>query len=91
MSIRTDPNGRLYLSSDLRDRYGERFHVVEYADRIELVPIDEEPLRAVREEIGDALEGSSVADLEAAAHDRAKRAAEADLGRANGAAEDPAE
>jgi hypothetical protein len=59
MSVETDASGRLYLSAELRQKYGEKFHVVEYEDRIELIPIDEDPLQAVRDEIGDVLEGES--------------------------------
>jgi hypothetical protein len=57
MSGETDPHGRLYLSSELRQKYGEKFHVVEYRDRIELIPIDEDPVEAIREAAGDAFEG----------------------------------
>lgn len=54
MTIQTDLQGQLYLSSDLRKQYGERFHVVEYEDRLELIPIDDDPLQAVRDELGGA-------------------------------------
>ncbi|WP_254838806.1 AbrB/MazE/SpoVT family DNA-binding domain-containing protein [Natronomonas marina] len=90
MSIETDANGRLYLSSDLRRKYGEKFHVVEYEDRLELVPIDEDPLQAVRDEVGDALDGDSAGELRAEALRRAKRQAEEDLEAAERDAEDAA-
>lgn len=63
MSAETDSHGRLYLSAELREKYGERFHVVEYEDRIELVPIDDNPLAAIREAAGDTFEGLSVDEL----------------------------
>lgn len=63
MSVETDDHGRLYLSSELREKYGEKFHVVEYEDRIELVPVAEDPLQAVREAVGDAFDGVSVEEL----------------------------
>ena len=91
MTIRTDSQGRLYLSSDLREQYGERFHVVEYEDRLELIPIDEDSLRAVRDEIGDALEGESREELREGTLQRAKQEAEEDLERAKRDAEDTAE
>jgi hypothetical protein len=91
MTIQTDSQGRLYLSSDLRKQYGERFHVVEYEDRLELIPIDEDPLQAVRDEIGDALEGESIEELREGALQRAKQEAEKDLERAKRDAEDTAE
>lgn len=79
MAVETDAHGRLYLSADLREQYGEKFHVLTYEDRIELVPIDDDPLAAVRDEVGDALAGKSTAELRAEALDRARREAEADL------------
>lgn len=91
MSVETDSHGRLYLSSELRQKYGERFHVVEYEDRIELIPIDEDPLQAVRDEIGDALEGKSREELREEALQRAKQEAEDDIERAKQEAGDSAE
>ncbi|MXR19115.1 AbrB/MazE/SpoVT family DNA-binding domain-containing protein [Halobacterium bonnevillei] len=91
MSVETDSHGRLYLPAELRDKYGERFHVIEYEDRIELIPIEENPLEAVRDEIGDSLEGESREELRAEALQRAKQEAEADLEQAKRDARDAAE
>lgn len=91
MTIQTDSQGRLYLPSDLRTQYGEKFHVVEYEDRLELIPIDQDPLQAVRDEIGDALEGESIAELREGALQGAKQEAEADLEQATREAEDATE
>jgi hypothetical protein len=91
MSVETDSHGRLYLSSELRQKYGEKFHVVEYEDRIELIPIDDDPLQAVRDEVGDALEEKSREKLQGEALQRAKQEAEDDITQAKHAAEDPAE
>jgi len=56
MLVGTDSHGRLYLSAELRQQYGEKFHVVTYEDRIELIPIADDPLQAVRDAAGDAFE-----------------------------------
>ena len=79
MTVQTDSQGRLYLSSELRKRYGEQFHVVEYDDRLELIPIDEDPLGAVRDEIGDSLDSASIETLRNEAHERARREAKRDI------------
>jgi hypothetical protein len=63
MSVETDDRGRIYLEKALRERYGEQFHIVTYRDRIELVPVDEDPLEGLREAVGDAFEGKSVSEL----------------------------
>ena len=91
MTIQTDSQGRLYLSSDLRKQYGERFHVVEYEDRLELIPIDDDPLQAVRDELGGALEGESTDELREQALQRAKQEAEEDLKQAKREAKDTPE
>lgn len=45
-----DERGRLTVPKDLRERYGDHFHVVDLHDGIKLVPIAEDPLAALREE-----------------------------------------
>ncbi|MDZ7746854.1 MAG: AbrB/MazE/SpoVT family DNA-binding domain-containing protein [Halobacteriales archaeon] len=91
MSAETDSHGRLYLSAELRQKYGEKFHIVEYEDRIELIPIDEDPLQAVRDEIGDELDGKSKEALREDALNRAKQEAEDDIEQAKRDAGDAAE
>lgn len=81
MGTTTDDRGRLYLSKDIRERHGERFHVVEYSDHIELIPIDDDPLEGLRDAVGDAFEGKSVEELRDEARERARDEAENDLRR----------
>ncbi|GAB3036973.1 AbrB/MazE/SpoVT family DNA-binding domain-containing protein [Natronobiforma cellulositropha] len=81
MSVETDSHGRLYLSSELRQKYGEKFHIVEYEDRLELVPIDADPLQAVREAAGGAFDGKSAAELKGEALEQARQEASEDLER----------
>jgi len=88
MSIETDSHGRLYLTSKLRQKYGEKFHVVEYEDRLELIPIDEDPLQAIREAAGDAFEGESIEELREEAREQAQRDAEEGFERGKRAAGD---
>lgn len=71
MATKTDERGRLYLSKELRERYGEQFHVVEYADRIELIPVDEDPLEGLREAVGDAFSDVSIEELREQARQQA--------------------
>ncbi|MFY4815539.1 AbrB/MazE/SpoVT family DNA-binding domain-containing protein [Halorubrum salsamenti] len=60
MTTETDDRGRIYLSKDLRDRHGERFRVVDLPSRSVLVPVDDDPLQAVRESVGPAFEGKDI-------------------------------
>jgi hypothetical protein len=79
MSIQTDTEGRLYLPAELREEYGEKFHIVRYDDRLELIPIADDPLAAVREAVGDAFEGKSAAELKEEALAAAQQEARNDL------------
>lgn len=88
MSVETDSHGRLYLSSELRQKYGKKFHVVEYEDRLELIPIDENPLEAIRDAAGDAFEDKSTDELREGAREQAKKDAEAGFARGKRSAED---
>lgn len=77
MTTETDDRGRIYLSKDLRDRHGERFRVVDLPSRIVLVPVDDDPLQAVRESVGPAFEGKDIdalrEDARAAITEEARR------------------
>ncbi|ELZ43746.1 hypothetical protein C463_08759 [Halorubrum californiense DSM 19288] len=63
MTTETDDRGRIYLSKELRDRHGERFRVVDLPSRIVLVPVDDDPLHAVRERVGSTFEEKDIDDL----------------------------
>ena len=43
-------DGRISLPKALREKYGERFELVDRGDRLVLIPIDEDPLEALRAE-----------------------------------------
>jgi bifunctional DNA-binding transcriptional regulator/antitoxin component of YhaV-PrlF toxin-antitoxin module len=74
MVTETDDRGRLYLPKDLRDRHGERFRVVDLPSRVVLIPVDEDPLGAVRDAVGEQLAGRSVAELKREARSAAREA-----------------
>jgi bifunctional DNA-binding transcriptional regulator/antitoxin component of YhaV-PrlF toxin-antitoxin module len=48
-----DGRGRLTLPKEIRERYGERYHIVQLHDGIKLIPIEEDPLDALRSEFAD--------------------------------------
>jgi bifunctional DNA-binding transcriptional regulator/antitoxin component of YhaV-PrlF toxin-antitoxin module len=48
-----DDRGRLTLPKELRERYGDRYHIVELHDGIKLIPVAENPLDALRDEFAD--------------------------------------
>lgn len=52
-NARLDERGRLTLPKEVRERYGERYHIVELHDGIKLVPLADDPLEALRDEFAD--------------------------------------
>lgn len=58
MSAETDQQGRLYIPKEVREKYGEKYHIVTYEDRIELIPVAKDPLAAVREAAGELHDAS---------------------------------
>ncbi|OAQ52371.1 hypothetical protein HTG_12165 [Natrinema mahii] len=81
MGTETDDRGRLYLSKGLRERHGERFHVVEYSDHIELIPIDDDPIEGLREAVGDAFDDKSIDELRDEARELAREEVANDVRR----------
>lgn len=52
MVTKTD-NGRVYIPKRLREKYGDRYRIVDSGDGLFLVPVPDEPLDALREEWSD--------------------------------------
>jgi bifunctional DNA-binding transcriptional regulator/antitoxin component of YhaV-PrlF toxin-antitoxin module len=48
-----DGRGRLTLPKEIRERYGDHYHIVQLHDGIKLIPIEENPLDALRSEFAD--------------------------------------
>jgi bifunctional DNA-binding transcriptional regulator/antitoxin component of YhaV-PrlF toxin-antitoxin module len=63
MSKSTDERGRLYLPKDVRDRFGEKYRIVELPSHVALFPVDDDPLTGLREAVGDAFEGTDSDEL----------------------------
>lgn len=70
MSKSTDERGRIYLPKDVRERFGERFRIVELPTHVALFPVDEDPLEGLKEAVGDAFEGEDLDDLKSSARAR---------------------
>lgn len=48
-----DDRGRLTIPKEIRERYGERYYIVQVHDSIKLIPISDDPLAALRSEFAD--------------------------------------
>ena len=51
--VTLDDRGRLTLPKEVRERYGNRYHVVQLPDGVKLVPVADDPLEALRDEFAD--------------------------------------
>ena len=88
MSKSTDERGRIYLPKDVRERYGERYRIVELSSHVALLPVDEDPVAGLRSAVGDAFEGEDAEKLKAAARERVSREVRAEVGnRSEGSGE----
>jgi bifunctional DNA-binding transcriptional regulator/antitoxin component of YhaV-PrlF toxin-antitoxin module len=45
-----DGRGRLTLPKEVRERYGDHYHIVQLHDSIKLIPVEDDPLAALRSE-----------------------------------------
>ncbi|WP_290814572.1 AbrB/MazE/SpoVT family DNA-binding domain-containing protein [Halovivax sp.] len=41
------------LATAVRERYGDRYHIVKLPDGLELIPVADDPLEALRDEFSD--------------------------------------
>ncbi|OLZ40669.1 hypothetical protein A6E15_06535 [Natrinema saccharevitans] len=48
-----DDRGPLTLPSEVRERYGDRYHLVQLPDGIKLIPVADDPLEALRDGFSD--------------------------------------
>ena len=62
-------DGRIYVPKKLREKFGNRFELVDRGDRLVLIPIADDPLAALREEFAEV--DASVDEL----RDRARESA----------------
>ncbi len=51
--VALDDRGRLTLPKEVRERYGDRYHLVQLPDGVKLVPVADDPLEALRDEFAD--------------------------------------
>jgi bifunctional DNA-binding transcriptional regulator/antitoxin component of YhaV-PrlF toxin-antitoxin module len=74
MSKSTDERGRIYLPKDVRERFGNRYRIVELPSHVALFPVDEDPLEGLRAAVGNAFIGKEVDELKAEAREAVSRA-----------------
>lgn len=74
-----DDRGRIVIPHEIREKHGDRYRVVERDDRVELIPINSDPIEGLRDAVGDAFDGKSIAEIKQQARTAAREAAVEDL------------
>ena len=64
MGTTADDRGRIYLPKDVRDRYGDRYRIVELPTHVVLLPVDDDPVEGIQDAVGDALADIDPEDIE---------------------------
>lgn len=75
---RLTSGGRIYLPKEIRERFGDRYRIVELPNHVALFPVDEDPLEGLRAAVGDAFEGDDVAELKEGAREAIAREVQAE-------------
>lgn len=67
-----DDRGRIVIPHEIREKHGDRYRVVELDDRVELIPLKDDPLEGLRDAVGDAFDDKSIAEIKREAREAAR-------------------
>ncbi|WP_302082923.1 AbrB/MazE/SpoVT family DNA-binding domain-containing protein [Salinibaculum rarum] len=67
-----DDRGRIVIPHEVREKHGDRYRIVELDDRVELIPLKEDPIKGLRDAVGDAFDEKSIAEIKQEARDAAR-------------------
>lgn len=73
--VATDERGRITIPKELRERFGERYRLVELRDGIKLLPRPDDPVAALRGAASEAFKQASMDELRAEGLDEAQEQA----------------
>lgn len=62
-TVEADDRGRIVIPNEIREKHGDRYRVVELEDRVELIPLKDDPIEGLRDAVGDAFDDKSVEQI----------------------------
>ncbi|MFC4540377.1 AbrB/MazE/SpoVT family DNA-binding domain-containing protein [Halosolutus amylolyticus] len=62
-TAKADDRGRIVIPHEIREKHGDRYRVVDLKDRIELIPLKENPIEGLRDAVGDAFDDKSIEEI----------------------------
>lgn len=74
--VATDERGRITIPKEMRERFGDRYRVVQLRNGIKLLPIPQDPVAALRNAASEEFEEASMDELLEAANREAREQAD---------------
>ncbi|MDJ1433698.1 AbrB/MazE/SpoVT family DNA-binding domain-containing protein [Halostagnicola sp. A-GB9-2] len=62
-TVGADDQGRVVIPYEIREKHGDRYRVVERRDRVELIPLNDDPIEGLRDAVGDAFDDTSIEEI----------------------------